>query len=258
MAQEAIMDYETIGEIKYFLSDKELILKNGYDKESELKILEKLISRSKNSFMIAANQLHLLNDIGFVRTDGYNPLPNTQSFLQDYKIKNETAEFSYVRTYKNKTIELFFSDFELISEGEAFYYVSMKAIQDKQGNMGNSKQPFLYVYSEIYNAEPLTYFKNIDQFIEKTSISNHYNSYAEVCKEYYPNAECHMDVYLSEVAFNNRKGVSIMNYSVCGKNVSMNTIKRLLPNFQWDVDSLATRKTILDERTAELIKILLY
>lgn len=252
------MDYETIGEIKYFLSDKDLILKNGYDKESELKILEKLISRSKNSFMIAANQLYLLNDIGFVRNNGNNPLSTTESFLQTHKIKHETAKFSYHRTYKKKTIELFFSDFELIADGESFYYVSMKVIQDKHGNMNNGKQPFLYFYSEIYNAEPMMFFKNVDCFIEKTTLSEHYNTYTELCKEYYPNDNCKTDFYLSEVAFNNRKGVSIMNYSVAGKNVSINTIKRLLPDFHFDVDSLALRKTVMDERTAELIKILLY
>lgn len=258
MSLEAIMDYETVGEIKYFLSDKELILKNGYDKEIELKALEKLISRSKNSFMIAANQLHLLHEIGFVRIDGYKPLPNTESFLQKYKIKNETAKFSYFRTYKKKRIELFFSDFELIADGESFYYVSMKVIQDRYGNMSNGKQPFLYFYSEIYNAEPMMFFKNVDDFIEKTTLSEHYNTYTELCKEYYPNDNCKKDFYLSEVAFNNRKGVSIMNYSVSGRNVSISTIKRLLPDFHFDVDSLASRRTIVDERTAELIKMLLY
>jgi len=252
------MDYETVGKTKYFLSDKDLILKNGYDKENELKILERLIVRSKNSFMIAANQLCLLSEIGFVRNDSLQPLSATQSFLQKHNIKNEKAEFSYLKNYKNKTIELFFADFELKSEGESFYYVSMKAIQDNKSNMSNGKKPFLYVYSEIYNANPMIFFKHTDGFIEKTSFSDHYNIYTEVCKEYYPVGENSQEFYLSEVAFNNRKGVSIMNYSVCGKNVSIHTIKRLLPDIHFDVDSLATRKTVMDEGTAELIKILLY
>lgn len=41
------MDYDNIGEIKYFLSDKAKILTDGYDKQAELKLLEQTIMRKK-------------------------------------------------------------------------------------------------------------------------------------------------------------------------------------------------------------------
>lgn len=108
------MDYDNIGEIKYFLSDKAKILTDGYDKQAELKLLEQTIMRKKNSFMIAASQLDLLIELGFVRVDGYQPSPASISFMNQFDIKS-TAEFSYIRTQKNKTIEVFFKDFDLMS-----------------------------------------------------------------------------------------------------------------------------------------------
>lgn len=252
------MDYDNIGEIKYFLSDKEKISTNGYDLSAELKLLEQTIMRKKNSFMIASTQLDLLSRLGFVRVNGYAPSETTKTFLNKFSIKID-ALFSYVRTQKNKTVELFFSDFELTSDGESFYYVIMKSFQDNSKSLGNGKLPFLYVYSDLYEAIPTYMFKYVDDFVEKTFISNMYTSYAHINKNYYPkDVAKEFEFYLSEVSFNDSNATTLLNYLVYGKIVSFYTIKRLLPDLNINMDSLAKRKTFIDDGHIELIKMLRY
>lgn len=252
------MDYDNIGEIKYFLSDKAKILTDGYDKQAELKLLEQTIMRKKNSFMIAASQLNLLTELGFVRVDGYQPSQASISFMNQFDIKS-TAEFSYIRTNTNKTIELFFKYFDLMSEDHSFYYVSMKTFQDNPSTLGNGKQNFFYLYDELYNAEPTRMSKHVDDFIENTIIAPYYNAYAKTTKYYTPNnLEKEFEFYLSMVAFNDRKATTILDYTLYGEIISFHTIKRLIPELDYIMDSLGKRKTVIDDGNVELLKIIRY
>lgn len=252
------MDYETIGKVKYFLSDKDALICDGFDQRNELKRLEKYIMRTKNSFMIADSQLDLLTELGFVRVEDYRPSDATLLFMDRFDIKT-TAAFSYVRTRQNKTVELFFKDFELMSDDHVFYYVSMKTFQDNPLTLGNGKQNFFYLYADIYNAEPINTSKYVGDFIENTIVAPYYNSYAQTTKQYYPNhPEKEFEFYLSMVAFNNRKSTSILEYTLYGKTISFYTIKHLIPDIEYTMDSLGKRKTFIDDRHIELLKIIRY
>lgn len=252
------MDYETIGEVKYFLSDKEALIRDGFDQKNELKRLEQYIMRKKNSFMIADSQFNLLTALGFVRVDGYHPSETLASFMEKFQLLSN-ADFSYVRTRNNKKVELFFKNFELSSDGHDFYYVSMKTFQDNPLTLGNGKQNFFYSYDEIYNAEPNYLFKYVDDFIEKINMLPYYNSYARIIKTYYPNnPDKEFDFYLSMVAFNSQKAPTILDYTLYKKRISFYNIKKLLPDLEYTMDSLSKRKTFIDEGHIELLKIILY
>lgn len=252
------MDYETIGKTKYFISDKEQIIRDGFDKKSELIRLENLITRSKNSFMIAANQLHLLNEIGFVFVSGYHRTPTTDTFLTRFQIQAK-AHFTYIRTVNNKTVTLFFSDFGLTSESNHFFYVSMKVFQDNELTLGNGKMPFLYQYDDDHNAEPVTIFKHVDGFIERNIIVNHYTSYDHSRKTYYMvDLENQIDFYLYESVFNIKNKAINLTYKLYGEFLPFYKIQRMIPDLEFDIDSLAKRKRVLDSGYVELIKILSY
>jgi hypothetical protein len=252
------MDHETIGKTKYFISDKEQIIRDGFDKNSELIRLEKLITRSKNSFMMAANQLHLLNDIGFVFVSGYHRTPITNTFITRFQIQAK-AHFTYIRTVKNKTVTLFFSDFGFTSESNHFFYVSMKIFQDNDVTLGNGKMPFIYQYDDAHNAEPVTIFKHVDGFIERNIIVNHYTSYDHSRKTYYPiNSENPIDFYLYEAVFNIKNKAINLTYKLYEDILPFYKIQRMIPDFEFDMNALAKRKVIIDDGYAELIKMLDY
>lgn len=252
------MDYETVGQVKYFSFDKNQLVIDGFDKNNELKRLEKYIMRTKNSFMMEASQLNLLSDLGFVRFDGYEPLEASLLFMNSFDIKS-TAEFSYRRTIKNKTVELFFKDFNLMSDGHTFYYVSMKTFQDNPSTLGNGKQNFFYLYDEIYNAEPTRTAKYVNDFIENTIISPYYKHYSHITKYYKPNTSTkEFEFYLSMVSFNDRKMTTILEYTLYGKIISFYTIKQLIPDIEYTMDSLGKLKTVIDDGHIELLKIIRY
>lgn len=252
------MDYETIGEVKYFLSDKESLIRDGFVQENELNRLEKYIMRTKNSFMIEYSQLHLLTELGFVRVDGYHKTPTAHDFINKFKIQ-AYPKFTYIRTKKNKTVTLFFSEFGLSSENDHFFYVSMKLFQDNELMLGNGKMPFLYQYDDAYNAEPATIFKYVDGFIERHIITNHYTSYNHSRKTYYvTNSDNTPDFYLYEAVFNIKNKTVSLTYKLYGEFLPFYKIKRMIPDLEFDIDSLAKRKTIIDNGYTDLIKILSY
>lgn len=258
MQSGGTMDYETIGETKYFISDKEEIIREGFDKKSELLRLEKIILRSKNSFMIAANQLHLLNELGFVFVSGYHRTLAADIFINQFQIQ-ANPQFTYIRTVNNKTVTLFFSDFGLTSESNHFFYVSMKIFQDNNLTLGNGKMPFLYQYDDAYNAQPVAIFKHVDEFVERNIIVNHYTAYDHSRKTYYmKNLDNHIDFYLYESVFNIKNKAISLTYKLYGEILPFYKIQRMIPDLDFDIDSLAKRKTVINASYAELIKILSY
>lgn len=251
------MDYETIGEIKYFLSDKDRLHLSVFDKKTELKLLESAITKSKYSFMIAETQLHLLSELGFERSDN-NLNETTSQFMERFKIKN-TFNILFRRHKKNKIIELYFSDFEFMSEGHRFYYVSLKSVQDSELSLGNGKMGFLYHYATQYDARPTLIFKHVGDFIEKTVSDHRYNSYASKMKTYYPNnSDIDTSFYLEEACFDEQNIANSLTYSVLGKRMGFSAIKKLIPDIYLDMDALAKLKIKIDDSYAQLIKIMIY
>lgn len=258
MQSGGIMDHETIGETKYFISDKEQIIREGFDKKSELILLEKMITRSKNSFMIAANQLYLLNELGFVFVSGYHSTPTIDNFVHQFQLQVK-AQFTYIRTLNNKTISLFFSDYGFTSENNHFFYVNMKTFQDNTLTLGNGKMPFVYQYDDAHNAEPVAIFKHVDGFVEQNIIVNHYTSYDHSRKTYYPiNPENSNDFYLYEAVFNIKNKAINLTYKLYDELLPFYKIQRMIPDFEFDMNALAKRKAIINDGYVELIKMLDY
>jgi hypothetical protein len=257
------MDYIDIGEIKYFSSDRKNVFKFGFDKQAELHKLENQIVRGKNSFMIAENQLHLLEEIGFVRNNDAVHSHLTARFLKRFSFNLDivhTFIFSYRRVSKNKIIELFFELFEFKSDGHTFFYVNLKTFQDNSEQLGNGKSNFFYLYNKRYDAEPFITCKNVNNdFIEMTDSDPRYHYYPCKQKRYYPIDENKEHAfYLSSVSFDYRNKAKDISYNIFGKIVRLPKIQAMLSDEQLDINYIINNKGKIDSETADLIKMVFY